>query len=187
VKSRCYVNYYGGDAARGATIIPMIPQKALPFFVMMILIAPCFAAEAWVVRQDGVGPVRVGMRLSQLNVALHEKFVMPESNEDQGCFYVTPAKHPQVSFMIEKRRLVRIDVDKSGVATTECVQVGDSEEHVKKVYGSRLKVEPHHYTEGHYLTLRNGNYGIRFETDKGKVSTFYAGTFDAIQYIEGCQ
>lgn len=112
---------------------------------------------------------------------------MPESKEDQGCFYVTAAKHPQVSFMIENRRLVRVDVDKSGVATADGVQVGDSEERVKQVYGSRLKVEPHHYTDGHYLTLRNGNYGIRFETDEGKVSTFYAGTFEAIQYIEGCQ
>jgi len=89
--------------------------------------------------------------------------------------------------MIENRRLVRLDVDKSGVATTEGVQVGDSEERVKQVYGPRFKVEPHHYTDGHYLTLRSGEYGIRFETDQGKVSTFYAGTFEAIQYIEGCQ
>lgn len=73
------------------------------------------------------------------------------------------------------------------MATSEGVQVGDSEEHVKQVYGSGLKVEPHHYTDGHYLTLRSGNYGIRFETEKRKVSTFYAGTFEAIQYVEGCQ
>ena len=83
--------------------------------------------------------------------------------------------------------LVRVDVDKSGVATSEGVQVGDSEEHVKQVYGSRLKAEPHHYTEGHYLTIRNGDYGIRFETDEGKISTFYAGKIEAIQYVEGCQ
>jgi len=165
----------------------MIPHKPLTFFGVMILTGACFAADAWIVRQDGVGPVKIGMSLPQLNMALQEKFAMPESKEDQGCFYVTASKHPQVSFMIESRRLVRVDVDKSGVATTEGVEVGDSEDHVKQVYGSRLKVEPHHYTEGHYLTLRNRNYGIRFETDEGKVSTFYAGTFAAIQYIEGCQ
>jgi hypothetical protein len=127
------------------------------------------------------------MSLPQLNATLHEKFAMPENKEDQGCFYVVATKHSQVSFMIENRRLVRLDVDKRGVATTEGVQVGDSEEHVKQVYGSRLKAEQHHYTDGHYLTVRNGDYGIRFETDQGKVSTFYAGTFKAIQYIEGCQ
>ena len=147
----------------------------------------CLAADGWVIRQDGVGPVKIGMSLSQLNMALHEKFAMPESKEDQGCFYVTASKHPQVSFMIENGHVVRVDVDKSGIATAEGVQVGDSEDKAKQVYGSRLKVGPHHYTEGHYLTVRSGNYGIRFETDEGKVSTFYAGTFEAIQYIEGCQ
>lgn len=91
--------------------------------------------------------------------------------------------------MIENGHLVRVDVDKAGVATDEGVQVGDSEERAKQVYGSRLKVEPHHYTDGHYLTVRSqsGGYGIRFETEKGKIETFYAGTFEAIQYVEGCQ
>ena len=170
-----------------ATIIPMIPRKLLIFLGVMILIAICSAADGWVIRQDGVGPVKMGMSLPQLNAALHERFAMPENKEDQGCFYVTATKHPQVSFMIASRRLVRIDVDKTGVPTTEGVQVGDSEEHVKQVYGPRLRVAPHNYTDGHYLTLRNGNHAIRFETDEGKISTFYAGTFEAIQYVEGCQ
>jgi len=153
----------------------------------MILIVACYAADTWVVTQDDVGPVKIGMTLPQLNAALHEKFALPESKEDQGCFYVTATKHPQVSFMIEDKHLVRVDVGKSGVATIEGVQVGDSEERVKQVYGSGVKVEPHHYTDGLYLTLRSGNYGVRFETEQGKVSTFYAGTFEAIQYVEGCQ
>jgi hypothetical protein len=78
---------------------------------------------------------------------------------------------------------------KAGVATAEGVQVGDSEEHAKQVYGSRLKIEPHHYTDGHYLTVasKSGGYGIRFETENGKIETFYGGTFEAIQYVEGCQ
>ncbi len=165
----------------------MKPHKPLTFLGLMIFVGACFATEGWVIRQDGVGPVKIGMSLPQLNTALHEKFAMPESKEDQGCFYVTASKYPQVSFMIENGHVVRVDVDKSGIATAEGVQVGDSEDRVKQVYGDRLKVEPHHYTEGHYLTLRNGDRGIRFETDEGKVSTFYAGTFEAIQYIDGCQ
>jgi hypothetical protein len=28
--------------------------------------------------------------------------------------------------------------------------------------------------------------GIRFETEKGKITLFYAGTKTAIQYVEGC-
>ena len=91
--------------------------------------------------------------------------------------------------MIENGHLVRIDVDKAGIATAEGVQVGDSEEHAKQVYGARLKIAPHHYTDGHYLTVgsKSAGYGIRFETENGKIETFYAGTFEAIQYVEGCQ
>lgn len=168
----------------------MIPRKTLTLVGVVIVIGACFAADAWVVRQNGVGPAKIGMTLPQLNTALQEKFAMPESKEDHGCFYVTASRHPQVSFMIENRRLVRVDVDKNGMATIEGVQVGDSEQHVKEVYGSNLKVEPRAYmddADAHYLTLRSGDYGIRFETDRGKVSSFYAGTFEAIQYIEGCQ
>jgi hypothetical protein len=114
---------------------------------------------------------------------------MPHDKGDQGCFYVKPAKHAHIAFMIEGGHLARIDVDKAGISTAEGVQVGDSEAHTLQVYGPRLKIEPHHYTEGHYLTIRsvNGRYGIRFETEKGKIQTFYAGRFEAVQYVEGCQ
>jgi len=156
----------------------------------IVSVGASLASDGWIIRQDGIGPIRIGMSVSQLNTALHEKFAMPEKKEDQGCFYVHPSKHSAVSFMIEDGRLVRIDVDKAGVLTVEGVQVGDSEKHVVQVYGPSLKVEEHAYTpEGHYLTVRSkdGRYGIRFETEKGKVQTFYAGRFKAVKYIEGCQ
>jgi hypothetical protein len=148
------------------------------------------AANDWVIREDGVGPVKVGMTVSQLNKILHEKFSFPEQKEDQPCFYVNPAKHPHISFMIEDGRLARVDVDAPGTPTAEGVQVGDSELRAKRVYGPRLKIEPHAYTGpvGHYLTIRSkdGRYGIRFETDGKKIDNLYAGRMQAVEYIEGC-
>jgi hypothetical protein len=149
------------------------------------------ADEDWVIREDGVGPVEIGMTLPQLNAVLHERFSMPKDKDDQGCFYVQPTKHAHIAFMIEDGRLARVDVDAHGIPTAEGIQVGDSEEHARRVYGTRLKVEPHAYIpeEGHYLTVhsKDGRYGIRFETEKGKIQMFYAGQFKAVQYIEGCQ
>ena len=170
---------------------PMILRKLTVLVVLTIAtISISLADDTWVVREDGVGPVKVGMNLSQLNAVLHERFSMPYSKEDQGCFYVKPAKHAHIAFMIEDGRLVRIDVDKAGISTAEGVQVGDSEARALQVYAPRLKVESSKYggPGGHYLTMRsvNGRYGIRFETEKGKMRTFYAGGFDAIQYVEGC-
>lgn len=148
------------------------------------------ANDSWAVREDGAGPIKIGMSLSQLNTVLKEKFTMLASKDEQACFYETP-KEPDVPFMIIKGRLARIDVQSPNVPTSTGIRVGDSEAHVLKVYGQQLKVEPHAYTapEGHYLTKKSshGRYGIRFETDGKKITMFYAGRFDAIQYIEGCE
>ncbi len=147
------------------------------------------ADDVWVVREDGVGPAKVGMTLSQLNAALGEKFTMPRNKNDQACFVVKPAKHPHIAFMIEDGHFSRVDVDAPGIPTTEGIYVGDSEAQARRVYGARLKVEPHHYIEGGlYLTVRSrdGRYGTRFETDKGKIQSFYAGRFESIQLVEGC-
>src|SRR6476646_8249436 len=159
--------------------------------VLFATVAVCTAAHEWVVRFDGAGPVKIGMSLSELNAVLHENFSMPEDKDEQACFYVEHAKHPGVAFMVEKEHVTRIDVDASGVATAEGIKIGDSESRAMQVYGNKLKVEPHHYTgpEGHYLTVlsNNGRYGIRFETDEGKIVRFYAGQQQAIALVEGCQ
>jgi len=173
-------------------MFPMITRRlGLLAVVAIVSISTSLASDVWVVREDGVGPVKIGMTLPQLNTVLHEKFSMPDNKDEQGCFYVDPAKHAHILFMIVRGRLARIDVDGAGVPTAEGIQVGDSEKRARQVYGPRMKVAPHAYTgpEGHYLTIRssNGQYGIRFETEEGKIKAFYAGRFEAIQYIEGCE
>lgn len=142
----------------------------------------------WVLRFDGIGPVRIGMSLSDLKRTLHNEATEETSGGD-ACFYVTPTKHPQVGFMIIKHGVVRIDVTDKGVLTSKGIQVGDSESTVKAAY-PHLTIGPHAYTapDGRYLTVysSDGRLGIRFETYKGKITGFYAGTSEAIQYIEGC-
>jgi hypothetical protein len=143
-----------------------------------------------VVHFDGAGPIKIGMTLSQLNTVLHEKSSLPDASDEQGCFYINPSKHPHIALMIIDGRLARIDVEKPGLSTSEGIQVGDSESRALKVYDHRLKVEAHQYIDtGHYLTVRSKDtrFGIRFETDQGKITMFYAGRYDAIQYVEGCQ
>src|SRR5882724_8031159 len=153
------------------------------FIVCISLVADSSAADNWVLRDDGIGPIKIGMSLSQLSAVLHERFSKPtEEWESQECFYVKPRRRPHIAFMIEDGRLTRIDVDGAGISTSTGIQVGDSESHVLKVYGSKLKVGPAQYTEGHYLTARSsdGHHGIRFETDQGKIGSFYAGRYESI-------
>ena len=129
------------------------------------------------------------MTLAQLKATLHQKLEEKESGSE-GCFYVHPHGYNHVSFMIIDGRVVRVDVGAPGIKTSTGIQVGSSEAHTRQVYGARMKVTAHQYIDaGHYLTVRSvdGRYGVRFETDKGKIVSFYAGTYDAIQYVEGCE
>jgi hypothetical protein len=165
-------------------------SRCLIVILVLASISTVYADDPWMIREDGTGPAKIGMTLSQLKSVLGEK--LRESDDGEGsdtCFYVKPAKHPHVSFMIEKGRLARVDVDAPGIPTMEGIQVGDSESKALRVYGTGLKVEPHKYIDdGHYLTIRSrdGRYGMRFETEKGKITGFYGGRFEAVQYVEGC-
>jgi hypothetical protein len=157
--------------------------------VCVCLLSTSVATDAWVIREDGVGPVKIGMRLAQLQTVLHTKLVEQESGSD-SCYYVEAPGHDHIGFMIIDGRLARVDVNAPGVATNTGIHVGDTEAHVRAIYGVRMKVTAHAYVDtGHYLTVRSsdGRYGVRFETDHGKITGYYAGTYEAIQYIEGCE
>jgi hypothetical protein len=143
-----------------------------------------------IVRLDGIGPVRVGMNLSELNKALHTSFKKPTDPDEQGCTYVEVPRQSGIGVMILDGRVARVDVGNTSTRTAEGIRNGDSEARAVQVYGKRLKIEPsfYHSENGHYLTLRSPDrkYGIRFESDNGKITSFYAGTTNAIAFVEGC-
>jgi len=145
------------------------------------------AANGWVASPSGVGPIRVGMSLSQLNRVLNESFSKPMDKEYQGCFYVRPKRNHGIDVMIKDGRVARIDVSRPGLFTAEGLQVGDSESTVKKKYGVKLEIEPRAYTDGHYLTIKAGQFGIRYVSHGKKIEEYYVGRYGVIQYIEGCE
>ncbi|MGD1216193.1 MAG: hypothetical protein ABR861_14535 [Terriglobales bacterium] len=88
-------------------MLPIISRRLGVLAVIAIMSASTFPVnDVWVVREDGVGPVKIGMNLAQLNMVLHEKFSMPDSKDERGCFYVDPAKQAHIRFMIVRGRLV---------------------------------------------------------------------------------
>ena len=151
---------------------------------------------------DGRGPARIGMTESALSDALGVRVVDPDPGVYDGdCRYVYARSRPaatgasamasdDVGYMLIKDRLVRIDIESAADATLSGARVGMTEAALRALYPGRLAEEPHHYggPEDHYLTLHSadGRRGIRFETGGGVVTRFYAGTADAIQFVEGC-
>jgi hypothetical protein len=166
--------------------------RASFLFIACIFMAAQINAQSdfSIVRLDGIGPVRVGMNLSELNKALHTSFKKPSDPDEQACTYVAVPHQSGIAVMILDGRVARVDVANTSTRTSEGIRNGDSEARVLQVYGKRLKIEPNFYDSenGHYLTLHSSDrkHGIRFESDKGKITSFYAGTADAIAFVEGC-
>jgi hypothetical protein len=146
------------------------------------------SANSWTVRPDGIGPVHIGMSLSELNRTLHTSFSKP-SDPEQSCTYEKVPNHPGIRLMLLDGHVARVDVDNATTRTTEGIHNGDSEAHAQQVYNKKLAVTPHKYEPtGHYLTelTPDGKYGIRFETKNGKIVRYYAGAASAIELVEGC-
>jgi len=163
--------------------------------VPVIFFACCAssAAESPRVQFGALGSLRVGMSEGQIAEAAHSPLVhIAPGGEEEGCFYGSVSGLPKgASLMFIDGRLARIDIFEPGIRTWSGAEVGMSEHALKQLYGARVRQEPHAYTgpDGHYLTLLSGDktLGIRFETDGAKVTGYYSGTAEAIQYIEGCQ
>ena len=167
--------------------------RASTLTVLFILGAVATAtAQYSVIQFDGIGPVRMGMSLTQLNKALRTSYSTPSDPDEKSCFYEDVPDYPGLVIMLLEGRVARIDVlsTNTHTHTTEGIRLGDTEAHAKQVYGTRLRIEPHAYNPdtGHYLTLQSpdGKFGIKFETEDGRITSYYAGTLAAIAQIEGC-
>ena len=143
------------------------------------------------VTPEGIGPVRVGTTLSELNSALGEQ-LKPAYDVNPECDYVDPAALPPgIALMVVRDTIVRIDVDTAGIATPEGAAVGDTETKILELYRGRVEVQPHKYTgpTGHYLVVTwptDTLHLLIFETDGEKVVNYRAGVRPAVEYIEGC-
>lgn len=113
--------------------------------------------------------------------------------DNSKCAYLQSASIPdQIGVMFQDGVVARIDVIKPGIRTASGAEVGNTEEAVKRLYPGRISVEGHHYDpEGHYLRYTpvdeaDRPYGMVFETDGKKVTSYRTGTAAAIALVEAC-
>ena len=148
-------------------------------------------SSRWTVDFGGLGPVRAGMTLAQLSEVAGEA-VRPKYEFNEECDFVSPKFLPKgVSIMVLQDSVARVDINETGVLTKEGAGVGDTETRVLQLYGSRARVEPHHYTgpTGHYVIVQQPDdtlHRIIFETDGTKVLVYRAGRGPGVDYVEGC-
>ncbi|HJR67430.1 MAG TPA: hypothetical protein VJ802_13455 [Gemmatimonadaceae bacterium] len=146
------------------------------------------APPRWVVRADGIGPLRMGVPLAAASRTLGETLRVTQA----GCDHVNPTTMPEgIRLMVIDDTIARVEIDSAGIHTAEGAQVGDSESRVLELYGARARIEPHKYTypDGHYVVVTPPGdtlHRIIFETLKGRVTTYRAGRVPAVQLVEGC-
>jgi hypothetical protein len=148
-------------------------------------------AEPWTIRLDGVGPVRFGMALAAAQVALGDSLIVAPPGCE--CGFTVPRGAPAgVRFMVEQGKVVRVDVDSSGVRTAAGVEVAMAEADVRSRYPVGLRVQPHKYDpKGRYLVVQGTEPAdsarrLIFETDGQRVVRYRAGITPAVEYVEGC-
>jgi hypothetical protein len=151
--------------------------------------APAAPAGAWTLAPTGIGPARMGATLAELTPWL-DPGAEPRAISE-GCDYVTLMDAPDsVFFMLERQRLVRVDVRGGTTATAEGARVGDSEADLLARYPG-ARVQPSKYDAGHTIVAIPGAPGdtLRryvFETDGQRVTRYRAGVVPAVEYVEGC-
>ncbi|HEU4749157.1 MAG TPA: hypothetical protein VFS56_11695 [Gemmatimonadaceae bacterium] len=142
--------------------------------------------------EDGLGPVQIGMQLSE---AVDMGVLSENPNLKPECDYVFPAVGagiPEgVSVMVVRGRVARIDIDTGAVTTEEGAKLGDTEERLHNLYGDDVKVTQHKYIEkGHYFTVAgdsaSAGKALVFETDGRQVTMFRAGRFPEVGWVEAC-
>lgn len=145
-------------------------------------------AGQWEVTSAGIGEIKAGMSIDELNVVTRNGFAIPAKLEE--CAFIRPKSGPKgVLLMVEKGTVSRVDITEGTIATTKGARIGDSEDRIQSLYPGQVKVLPHKYTDGHYLVVTpagGGENRIVFETDGKKVLRYRSGKEPAVQYVEGC-
>jgi hypothetical protein len=149
-------------------------------------------SDAWTVSVDGYGPIHAGMSLAEAGRASGRALGEGQLGSSE-CDYVFFADDSSggVHFMVIEDTIARVDILDSAVTTSHGVKIGDTEEVVQSRYPGRVTVQPHKYTDGHYLVVAPGDGAdsggrIIFETEGGRVTTFRAGRMPEVEYVEGC-
>lgn len=177
----------------------------MPLIAAAILLAACQdkkqtntpaespAETAWTVHIRGYGPIHAGMTLAEAAASGVGRFgeLMMGSEECDYVLFTGDTIRGNAHVMVVHGRIARVDISDSTISTAEGARIGDPEQRIHELYPGRVRVEPHKYTDGHYLVVTPGapadsGHAIIFETDGQNVTTYRAGRQPEVRYIEGC-
>ena len=149
------------------------------------------AADSADARFDGYGQLRLGMSAEETRKAwAGELHGAPGAGD--ACYHLSPksAGTPaEFALMIEDGKFVRYSTESGKYVAPGGGRVGMGADEIKSLYAGRIEEQPHKYTDGKYLRIRDtaGSNALVFETDvAGVVTEWRVGVAPQVDYVEGC-
>lgn len=165
------------------TVAPPAPPKEFP---------------ADVITPDGIGLIRIGMSLDDLEKAAGLSDGLRGTPEfmPSECVEGAPPRGPaETIVMVQNYKVTRLAVRNTALRTAAGIKVGDTEEAVMKAYGARAQKTPHKYEDAPaaYLTVwetgdgkSDASRGLQFVTDAQRIVRAIHAGGPSITYVEGC-
>ena len=145
---------------------------------------------------NGYGDLSFGMTPDAMKKAWGGELKTEGKEFNPGCYFMTPTwvKTPaEFNFMVGDGKFARYGVESAKLLAPGGGKVGMSKAEIVKLYAGRVEEQPHKYTDGQYLRIKDasgGNGVLIFETDgKGdgaKVTEWRVGVPPYSDYVEGC-
>lgn len=138
---------------------------------------------------SGLGSLRIDMTLRDAERAGFKILVDEQFSELGTCGLARVAGYDNVQLLFEANRIARIEIYDGKFATFSGARVGDTESDIRRIYGARVKVEPHKYDpNGHYMIVSSDDKkrALVFETDGKTVTDLRVGRIPAVHYVEHC-
>lgn len=161
-------------------------MKRIVATLVALLVFGSSQAATPVLSAASYGQVVFGDRLEDVEKRINEKAPPITDSDENACRQIEFKTYPGVYFMIEEGRITRAE-SSNPIPSSIGYTVGASMAEIKKKIPSAV-IEPHHYTEGHYITVKSkdGKAAILMEEAEGKVTDIRGGLLPSVQYVEGC-
>ena len=165
---------------------------------MLMLISPAAAQQQRVLESGGIGKVRVGMDVGEVERTIGARLRSLVPGYGQHCWLAvrTDGLDPGLVYMVENGRITRIDVvvPRDGTAptisTAKGIRIGSPQADVELTYGSNAISALAPYGQGNddrWITVEaTPELGIVISISGGKVVGFWAGRRPSIAYTEAC-
>lgn len=150
---------------------------------------------------QGVGPVRIGMTAVEATRALGARIKKIDDisgDDEKSCWIGRRADgvDPELSYMFERGKLTRIDVDRSSKSAVSPIKapmgigINSTANEIRQIYADRVAAvtsdDPAEGVVWMRLNSSDSGRGITFKLYDGKVTSFWTALYPAITYYEGC-